>query len=282
MARMLPDLPLIWFDGGMGSLLMRSGMEPGMRSDQMNETRPQAVESIHQAYVDAGSGLLCTNTFSLSSVVSGMRDDELQTSVNAAVNIARRAAGTRAMVGLDVGPTGEFMEPYGDLTYEAAYERFRRLTVCGEKAGVDYVCIETMSAADELKAAVLAAAENTGLGILATMTFREDGRTFTGFSVEEFAELANGLPLLAAGVNCSSAPDRMLPAVTRLAAVLKKPLIVKLNAGLPDENGAYDVTPEAFAAAMLPYRTLGVRVLGGCCGTTPAYIAALRRAFESE
>ena len=282
MAEVLPGKKPIYYDGGMGSLLMKNGMSPGMRSDEMNTLHPEVVEKIHRSYIEAGSELLCTNTFSLCSILHKMTDEQLQKSVCDAVSIARAAAGDKGMVGLDIGPTGEFMEPYGDLTYEEAYRRFQRMAVCGEKAGADYICIETMSAPDELKAAVLAAAENTKLGVLATMTFRASGLTITGASVEEFAELANTLPLLAAGLNCSEEPARMLPAAKRLAALLQKPLIIKLNAGLPDEHGTYSLSPEAYAGQLMAYMPLMPRIVGGCCGTTPDYIAAVKAAFENE
>ncbi len=280
MAQWLENEKITFCDGGMGSLLMKKGMTPGMRTDEMNQTHPEAVESIHRAYIEAGSGILYTNTFSLSSRLGAMTDKELDAAVSDAVAVARKAAGGKAAIALDVGPTGEFMEPYGALTYEIAYRRFTRIAVSGEMAGADLICVETMSAPDELKAAVMAAAENTRLDVVATMTFSETGLTYTGYSIEEFGELANSLPVAAAGVNCSREPKEMLPAVTRLASILKKPLIVKLNAGLPDGQGRYSVGPEEYAAQMLAYRGLGVRIVGGCCGTTPDYIRALKQAME--
>ncbi|MBR6951869.1 MAG: homocysteine S-methyltransferase family protein [Oscillospiraceae bacterium] len=281
MAHWLEEKKIVFCDGGMGSLLMKRGMTPGMRTDEMNQAHPEAVESIHRAYAEAGSDILYTNTFSLSSRLAVMADEELDAAVADAVAIARRAAEGRALAALDVGPTGEFMEPYGALTYGIAYSRFRRLAVSGERAGADLICVETMSAPDELRAAVTAAAENTKLDIVATMTFAETGLTYTGFSIEEFGEMANGLPLLAAGVNCSRDPEQMLPAITRLARILRRPLVVKLNAGLPDGQGRYSVGPEEYAEQLRPYRELGVRIVGGCCGTTPEYIRAVKRAMES-
>lgn len=280
MAHWLGKKGIVFCDGGMGSLLMKKGMTPGMRTDEMNQAHPEAVESIHRAYAEAGSRILYSNTFSLSGRLAVMTDEELDAAVADAVAIAKKAAGGMALTALDVGPTGEFMEPYGALTYEAAYSRFSRLAVSGAKAGADLVCVETMSAPDELKAAVMAASDNTDLDVLATMTFAETGLTYTGYSIEEFGALANELPVLAAGVNCSREPKEMLPAVTRLARILKKPLIVKLNAGLPDDRGRYSVGPEEYAAQLLPYRELGLRIAGGCCGTTPDYIRAVKQALE--
>ena len=282
MAQWLGEKGIVFCDGGMGSLLMKKGMTSGMRTDEMNQAHPEAVESIHRAYAEAGSGILYTNTFSLSGRLSVMTDEELDAAVADAVAIAKRAAGGKALTALDVGPTGEFMEPYGALTYETAYSRFSRLAASGARAGADLICAETMSAPDELKAAVMAASDSTELDVLATMTFAETGLTYTGYSIEEFGALANGLPVLAAGVNCSREPKEMLPAVTRLARILKKPLIVKLNAGLPDDRGRYSVGPEEYAEQLLAYRELGVRIVGGCCGTTPDYIRAVKQAMEAE
>ena len=282
MAQWLGEKGIVFCDGGMGSLLMKKGMTSGMRTDEMNQAHPEAVESIHRAYAEAGSGILYTNTFSLSGRLSVMTDEELDAAVADAVAIAKRAAGGKALTALDVGPTGEFMEPYGALTYETAYSRFSRLAASGARAGADLICAETMSAPDELKAAVMAASDSTELDVLATMTFAETGLTYTGYSIEEFGALANELPVLAAGVNCSREPKEMLPAVTRLARILKKPLIVKLNAGLPDDRGRYSVGPEEYAEQLLPYRELGVRIVGGCCGTTPDYIRAVKQAMEAE
>ena len=281
MAQWLDKKEIVYCDGGMGSLLMKKGMMPGMRTDEMNQAHPEAVESIHRAYAEAGSDILYTNTFSLSSCLRVISDEELDAAVTDAVAIAKKAAEGRALAALDVGPTGEFMEPYGALTYEIAYRRFARLAASGARAGADLICVETMSAPDELKAAVLAAADNTSLDVLATMTFTETGLTYTGYSVEEFGELANGLPILAAGVNCSREPKEMLPAVKRLVGILQKPLIVKLNAGLPDERGRYGVEPEEYAEQLLPYRELGAKIIGGCCGTTPDYIRAVKRAMDT-
>lgn len=280
MRKHLPQTTPLIFDGGMGSLLMKNGMTSGMRSDEMNQLHPEVVEAIHHSYVEAGSEILCTNTFSVCSIIHKLSDEALESAVADAVAIAKRAAGEKVLVGLDIGPTGEFMEPYGELTYEEAYQRFSRMVVCGEKAGADLVCIETMSAVEEARAAVQAAVDYTQLGILVTMTFRDNGKTFTGCSAEEFANLVNAYPVEAAGLNCSQQPEDMLPTVKRLAALLKKPLIIKLNAGLPDEHGVYSLTPEAYVRQLEAYREFPVKIVGGCCGTTPAHIAAVKKAFR--
>lgn len=270
----------VLFDGGMGTLLMKNGLRPGMRSDMMNIEHPEVVEKIHRDYIAAGSRIICTNSFSSCSETlegSGVTAEEM---ITAAVDIAKRAAGDKAFVALDIGPTGEFMEPYGDLTYERAYGRFLEQAAIGKKAGADLIAIETMTDITELKAAI-DAADKTGLDIFATMTFNADGRTFTGCRVEEFGEFINGMPVAAAGINCSRSPAEMFGTAEKLAAILKKPLIIKLNAGLPDgKTGEYTVGPEEFGRQMRQYRSLGVKVAGGCCGTTPEHIAVLKELFD--
>lgn len=273
------DNKTVFFDGGMGTMLMKRGMKQGMRSDLMNVQFPETVEQIHREYVEAGSQILCTNTFSTSSPAlkgTGYTAEEV---IRSAVDLAKKAAEGRALVAMDIGPTGELMDPLGDLTFELAYGRFKEQATLGEKAGADLITVETMSSPDELRAAVLAASDNTALDILATMTFRADGRTFLGYPVEEFAALANELPVIAAGMNCSEEPAAMLPAAERLAALLKKPLIMKLNAGIPNGDGSYTVSPEMYAEQLRLYLSLNVKLVGGCCGTTPEYIRAIRKVF---
>ena len=270
----------VLFDGGMGTLLMKNGLRPGMRSDMMNVEHPEVVEKIHRDYVNAGSRIICTNSFSSCSDTLENTGVSAEKMIETAVMLAKRAAAGRALTALDMGPTGEFMEPYGDMTYERAYSRFYEQASLGKTAGAELIAIETMTDIAELRAAI-DAAEKTGGDIFATMTFNPDGRTFTGCSVEEFGKFINDTPVTAAGMNCSRSPEEMLPAAERLAAVLKKPLIIKLNAGLPDgKTGEYTVSPEEFARQMLPYRALNVKVAGGCCGTTPEHIRALKEIFD--
>lgn len=281
MLNQLFERKFIYLDGGMGTMLMERGMKPGGRTDMMNINHPEVVCGIQSEYISAGSDILCSNSFSSCSEAlagTGVTAEEM---ITAAINIAKKAAGEKALVAVDMGPTGKLMEPYGDLTYEQAYARFREQAVLGEKAGADLAVVETMSDIAELRAAVSAVLENTSLPVFATMTFRDNGKTFLGISVEEFAEYINDTPVLAAGMNCSMSPEAMFPVAEKLAKVLKKPMIVKLNAGLPDgKTGKYDVTPEVFAQQMLKYKELGVKIVGGCCGTTPGHIKALKEAFE--
>ena len=272
----------VFYDGGMGSMLIKRGMKPGERTDLMNLKAPELVEGILSDYVSAGSDVICTNTFSSyppNLMKVDLSPDEI---ISSAVKIAKKSAGNTAAVALDMGPTGEFMAPYGNLTYDSAYNGFSQLAKLGEKYGADLAAIATMSAIDELTAAVNAVHDNTSLPIFACMTFNNTGKTYTGFSVEEFAKVANGLPVAAAGINCSLSPKEMYPVVCRFAELLKKPMIVKLNAGLPDGvTGEYAVGPDEFARQMEEYRDFeNLKVVGGCCGTTPEHIKALREIFR--
>lgn len=267
------------FDGGMGTMLMKRGLKPGDRSDMMNIEHPEVVRGIHAEYVEAGSEILCTNTFSSCSETLKGSGASAEKVIAAAVKIAKEAAGGKALVAIDIGPTGEFMEPYGDLTYERAYARFSEQAKYGKAYGADLAAVETMSTVEELEAAVNAAVD-AGLPTLATMTFTATGRTFAGCSIEDFAAFINDSNVIASGLNCSLSPAEMYPTAEKLAAILKKPLIIKLNAGLPKGDGTYSVSPEEFARQMESYKALNVRLIGGCCGTTPDYIRCLSEVFK--
>ena len=277
----LLEKDFVLMDGGMGTMLIKRGMTAGQRSDMMNIEKPDVVCGIQREYVEAGSEILCSNSFSSCSEALEGTGATAQEVITAAINIAKKASGGKALVAVDIGPTGKLLEPYGDVTYEEVYARFREQATLGEKAGADLAMVETMSDLTELRAAVNAVLENTKLPVFATMTFRDNGKTYIGCSVEEFAEYINDTPVMAAGMNCSMSPADMFPVAKKLASLLKKPMIVKLNAGLPDgKTGKYDVTPEAFAQQMLQYKELGVKIVGGCCGTTPSHIRALKESFE--
>ena len=270
----------VFYDGGLGTMLQKNGLERGARSDLMNMTAPETVLAIQRAYAEAGSDIICTNSF---STCDGGLDGSGYTPaqvVAASVDIAKRAGGGKTLTALDIGPIGEFIEPYGELEFEEAYERFKAHALAGAAAGADLAAVETMSDPMEVRAAVTAVLENTDLPVFATMTFDKTGRTFFGYSIEEFASLAKELGVTAAGLNCSYCPADMLDAARRFAERCDLPIIIKLNAGLPDAHGDHAVGPELFAEQMEPYKELGVKIVGGCCGTTPDHIRALRAAFE--
>jgi len=272
----------IFYDGAMGTMLYKYGLKSGDKPDLMNITAPEAVEEVHRMYVEAGSDIICTNTFgsnALSLEGTGYSPSEI---ITAAVTIAKRASNDKAKVSLDIGSTGQLIEPYGDLEYDTAYNMFKEMAVAGEKAGADFATLETMGDITELKAAMTAVGENTELPMLVTMTFEKNGVTYMGCTIETFVETAESLGAAALGLNCSLEPAEMYETASKIAALTKLPLIIKPNAGLPDKaKGEYHTGTEEFAEQMTEFAKLGVRIVGGCCGTTPEYIKELKKAFEN-
>ena len=232
---------------------------------------------IHRQYVESGSEILYTNTFGANRYKLKGEAYAPETVIESAVRLAKEAAEEKARVALSIGPIGQMMEPGGSLSFEEAYDIFAQQVKAGEAAGADLIVFETMSDLYEVKAAVLAAKEQTGLPVFVTMTFEENRRTFTGCSVSAMAALLEGLGVSAMGINCSLGPDEIWPIASELASCTSLPLIIKANAGLPDPvTGAYSIDADAFAEAMVQYEALGIAYVGGCCGTSPAYIRRLR------
>ena len=267
----------------MGTMLQRAGMPAGLLPELYTLEHPDILKSIHKAYIEAGSKIAYTNTFSTNShklAGSGHTVDEV---ISATVEITKKAVDGKALVALDVGPIGEMLEPSGTLSFDDAYAFFREIVMAGEKAGVDLVAFETFTDLAELRIAVLAAKENTKLPIFATMTFEENGRTFTGCLAESFAEVMTGLEIDAIGVNCSMGPKQLMPIIRRVGAVSPLPLIVKANAGLPDaHDGHYNITADEFAEDMAECAEIGVQFVGGCCGTDPDFIKALSSTMSDK
>lgn len=263
-------------DGAMGTMLQRAGLPVGCLPELFTLEHPEILENIHRAYLEAGSKIAYTNTFSSNAHKlsgSGHPVDEV---ISSCVATAKKAADGKALVALDIGPIGEMLEPSGTLTFDKAYALFREMLLAGEKAGADLIAFETFTDLAELRIAVLAAKENTALPIFATMSFEENGRTFTGALAECFAETMTGLGVDAIGVNCSMGPQKLMPIIRRIGAVTSLPLIVKANAGLPDaRDGHYNVSAEQFALEMSECAEIGVQFIGGCCGTDPEYIKTL-------
>ena len=283
---MLPDClkdRVVLLDGAMGTVLQQRGLPPGGQPELLNLTEPELMASVYRDYIDAGSQVVYANTFganALKLASSGHGPGEV---IAAAVSVAKRAAGTEALVALDVGPLGELLEPMGTLSFERAYALFREMAEAGAAAGADLVVIETMTDLYEAKAALLAVKEATSLPVFATMSFDETGRTFTGCTVASMARTLEGLGADAIGLNCSLGPDRLAPLLAELARNTRLPVIAKPNAGLPDPaTGRYDMGPEEFAAALAPCLEAGVTLFGGCCGTSPEYIRRLREALEGK
>ena len=271
----------LFLDGAMGTMLQKMGLEAGGRPELLCVTDPTRIEEIHRMYLDSGSSVVYTNTFGASARKLAGTGFGVEEIVGVAVKIAKRAcAGRGALVALDVGPLGELLEPAGTLTFEQAYGLFREQMKAGAQAGADLIVIETMTDLYEAKAALLAAKEATSLPVFVTMTFEQNGRTFTGCSVPAMASVLEGLGADAIGVNCSLGPKELYPIVREMAQYTSLPLIVKANAGLPDpETGKYNILPEEFAREVKRFAALGVSILGGCCGTTPEYIREMQAAL---
>lgn len=269
-------------DGGMGTMLQKSGMAMGEIPELLGITKPELLVDIHRQYIHAGADIVYANTFGANRYKLEHCGKSVEETIAAAVRNARKACeGTDSCVALDIGPIGQLLEPTGYLSFEEAYDIFKEQILAGKDA--DVIVFETMTDLMEVKAGVLAAKENSGLPIIATMTFEENKRTFTGCSISSMALTLQGLGVDAVGINCSLGPKELLPVVEELSKWTTLPIVVKPNAGLPDPvTGKYDVTPEEFAVyvqKLLPY---GVKILGGCCGTTPDYIAALCKMLEHK
>ena len=275
---------ILILDGAMGTVLQQRGLPPGGRPELLNFTDPDLLRSIYREYIEAGSRVINANTFGANALKLASTGYGVDAVVSAAVAIAREAAaGTGVKVSLDLGPLGELLEPMGSLTFERAYELFREVAAAGERAGADLVSIETMTDLYETKAALLAVKENTRLPVFVTMSFEEDGRTFTGCTVASMARTLEGLGADAIGLNCSLGPDRLYPMLKQLCENTRLPVIAKPNAGLPDPvDGHYDLGPDEFAAALVPCLEAGVTIVGGCCGTSPEYIRKLRAVLEGR
>ena len=273
----------ILLDGGMGTMLQAAGLKLGARPEELNITDPALIEGIHGQYAAAGSRIVNANTFGASAHKLAGSAYTLEQVITAGIENCKRAcAPYGALTALDVGPLGELLEPSGTLAFEDAVAEYARIVKAGEAAGADLIFFETYTDLYELKAALLAAKENTRLPILASMSFEAGGRTFTGCTVESFAATAQGLGADAVGINCSLGPKEIFPMAKRLAEAVPGnfPVFVKPNAGLPRADGSgYDITPQLFALQMKPYRELHLFAAGGCCGTTPEFIKLLNGTF---
>lgn len=268
-------------DGGMGTMLQNAGLPVGALPEVWNITNPEAVTAIGRQYAEAGAQVLYANTFGANRHKLDGCGYSVAEIIAAGIRAARAAA-PNAKIALDIGPIGALLEPLGTLTFQEAYDTFREMVVAGEEAGADLVVFETMSDLYEVKAAVLAAKEHTRLPVWVTMTMEKTGRSFVGVTIPAMALTLTGLGVDALGFNCSLGPREMLPMVEELRHWTDLPIILKPNAGLPDPaTGAYTITPEEFAEAMVPAAELGVTIFGGCCGTTPAFIAALRQRLHT-
>lgn len=258
---------ITYFDGGMGSMLnLRAGELP----EQLNITQPQRVLDVHMAYAKAGADIITANTFGANP----LKYDNCAELVKAGVRLAKK---TGKRVALDIGPTGRLLKPVGDLDFEDCVEAFAEVVRAG-KENADLILIETMGDTYEIKAAVLAAKENSDLPVFVSMIFDENGRLLTGADVKTALAVVEGLGVDVVGLNCGLGPKQMIPLVRALAEYSSTPIMVNPNAGLPESvNGqtVYNVESAEFAELMAQIAEIGVCYLGGCCGTTPEHIKAL-------
>lgn len=270
------------FDGAMGTMLQKAGLPAGMPPEKMNLTVPETVKAIHTAYAAAGADILTANTFGASRQKLG---EDPAPYITAGVWLARQAAGENTLVALDVGPLGVLMQPFGELSFEEAYSLFAEIVEAGAKAGADLILIETMSDLLEAKAALLAAKERTSLPVFVTMTFGEDGKTFLGTDPAAAAVTLTSLGADVIGLNCSAGPRELRPLLDIMLQNSHLPVMIQPNAGLPHLDGGetvYDVRPEEFAQWGRAFLDDGAAILGGCCGTSPDHIRALRGLLDGR
>jgi len=277
----------LYLDGGMGTLLQAKGLAVGELPERWCLTHPKAVTEIHRAYYDAGSHVVNTNTFGAN--VLKLDEEELERVICAAIDCARAAQRQSTgkqpkWIALDVGPLGRMLKPYGDLDFEDAVEIFAKTVRLGVRYGADLIMIETMNDSYETKAALLAAKENSHLPVFVSNAYGADGKLMTGASPAAMVALLEGMGADAIGVNCSLGPAALSPVVEEYLRYASVPVLLKPNAGLPkvvDGKTVYDVDPASFAAEVATLASRGVRVMGGCCGTTPQYICATVEATQS-
>ena len=270
-------------DGGMGTLLQKAGLRPGEEPELWNITHPEVIERIQCEYFSAGSNVVNTNTFGANTLK--FEKEKLCEIVKAAVEIAKRArersAGDHAkFIALDIGPTGKMLKPYGDLDFEDAVAVFAETVRLGARFGADLVMIETMNDSYETKAALLAVKENCSLPVFVSCAYGEDGKLMTGASPAAMVAMLEGMGADAIGANCSLGPEKLRGVVAELLENASVPVLLKPNAGLPQSDGErtyYDVCADDFAREVASAVKKGVRIAGGCCGTTPEYISALVR-----
>ena len=272
---------IVYLDGGMGTLLQKCGLKPGEYPERWNITHPDVICGIHKDYFDAGSNVVCTNTFGANSLK--FTEDELEEIIKTAISNAKSAREKSSkkaekFIALDIGPSGKLLKPLGDLDFEDAVETFAKTVRLGVKYGVDLIIIETMNDSYETKAALLAAKENSELPVIVSNAYGEDGKLMTGTTPSAMVAMLEGMGADAIGANCSLGPKQLRGVVEELLDNTSVPVILKPNAGLPksvDGNTVYDITPDEFSDEVTELIKKGVRVAGGCCGTTPEYIKLL-------
>ncbi|MCH5202141.1 MAG: homocysteine S-methyltransferase family protein [Oscillospiraceae bacterium] len=272
----------IIYDGGFGTMLQSKGLKLGHNPNVLNITNPDVVADIHREYVNAGSDIICTNTFSANRYKLQDSGYSVKEVVSAAIDCCKRAVeGTDTLIALDMGPIGQLLEPNGTLSVEEAYDIFKEIVTSCD--GYDVIAIETMTDLLEMKTALLACKENSDKPVLCTMSFEENGRTFQGVSPEAMVLTLEGIGADALGLNCSLGPDEIAPILKRICKKANVPVIAKPNAGLPDPvTNQYTMGADEFAEKLGELSSLGVKILGGCCGTTPEFISNLCEKLKAK
>lgn len=276
--KQLLNKEFVCLDGAMGTMLQAKGLKMGETPEVLNIEKPQWLIDIHKEYINAGADIVYANTFGANRYKLSKCGYTVADIIKSGIDNALTACkGTDTLVALDIGPIGQLLEPTGTLTFEEAYDIFKEEIFAGKDS--DLIVFETMTDLYELKAAVLAAKENSDKPIICTMTFEENMRTFTGCSISSMALTLEGLGVDAIGVNCSLGPAELYPVVEELCKWTNLPVVVKPNAGLPDPvTNEYNISPVEFAELMEKMIPLGVKIFGGCCGTNPEYIRELNKA----
>ncbi len=274
---------IVLLDGGFGTELIKKGLKPGEDSASAVFVHSDWVRDIHRSYIDAGSDIILADTFGANSFKLKDTPYSVEETVNKAVSLAKEvAADTDVLVALDMSTTGELLYPAGNLTFDDAYEAFKEAAVCGEKAGVDLVCLETFTDLREARIALLAVKENTKLPVFVTLSFGENGLTMNGSTPSAVAVTLCAAGADAVGLNCSLGPDKLKEIVEEFLKFSTVPVIVKPNAGLPDpKTGGYTMNAEDFSQYMKDFCEMGVGVMGGCCGTSPEYIKLLKETLSN-
>ena len=272
----------VFLDGAMGTMLQKSGLKAGEIPELLSITESEKITEIHRQYVNAGADIIYANTFGANAEKLKNCEYSVEEIVKASIKNARTACkGTNSLVALDIGPTGQMLKPLGTLSFERAYEIFKEQILAGIDA--DIIVIETMTQLTEIRAALLAAKENSDKPVICTMSFEKNMRTFTGCSIPTMALTLQGLSADAIGINCSLGPKELIPLVEQLSKWTDLPIVVKPNAGLPDpKTDEYDVSPEDFAKSIEKLLPLGIKFVGGCCGTTPEYIKTLKETLKNK
>ncbi len=279
---------MIIFDGAMGTVLQQRGLKAGDVPEKMNIEKSREIIDIHKSYLNAGAEILTTNTFGANSLKLADTEYSVDEIIRAAVENAKNAVAEsdkNAQIALDMGPLGELLEPMGSLSFDEAYQLYKEQVLEGVKSGADLILIETIADLYEAKAAVLAAKENSSLPVFCTLTFEENGRTFTGGSIKSMISVLEGLGVDVLGLNCSLGPEKLEPLVEEILEYAETPVMLQANAGLPvveDEKTVFKITPEEYFKPIARLYKKGLAVVGGCCGTNEEFIKLISKSLQGK